>query len=132
MSTVQDDFSRYVIARELCTTMKTTDVTDTLNTALKAYGNRGAVQFRESTINPLRIDWLSRTQSRSRAVIRNLKKFRRSLIYRQTPIVTSLSFCNIPALSRGLPEALRTRADGLRNFNLVVRVVMPIVLQQRW
>lgn len=36
LSTILDDFSRYVIAWKLCTTMKTTDVTDTLDLALKA------------------------------------------------------------------------------------------------
>jgi transposase InsO family protein/transposase-like protein len=38
LSTVLDDFSRYVIAWKLCTTMKASDVTDTLNMALKASG----------------------------------------------------------------------------------------------
>jgi len=31
LSTVLDDFSRYIISWKLCTTMKTSDVTDTLN-----------------------------------------------------------------------------------------------------
>jgi putative transposase len=38
LSTVLDDFSRYVIAWKLCTTMKASDVTDTLNMALEASG----------------------------------------------------------------------------------------------
>src|SRR5476651_2107107 len=38
LSTILDDFSRYIIAWKLCTTMKTTDVTDTLNMALQASG----------------------------------------------------------------------------------------------
>jgi putative transposase len=38
LSTVLDDFSRYVIAWKLCTTMKAEDVTDTLELALKASG----------------------------------------------------------------------------------------------
>jgi putative transposase len=38
LSTILDDFSRYVIAWKLCTTMRTDDVTDTLNLALKASG----------------------------------------------------------------------------------------------
>ena len=38
LSTILDDFSRYIIAWRLCTTMKTTDVTDTLNMALQASG----------------------------------------------------------------------------------------------
>jgi putative transposase len=38
LSTILDDFSRYIVAWKLCTTMKTTDVTDTLNMALKASG----------------------------------------------------------------------------------------------
>jgi transposase InsO family protein len=38
LSTVLDDFSRYIIAWKLCTTMKAEDVTDTLNMALTASG----------------------------------------------------------------------------------------------
>jgi len=38
LSTILDDFSRYIIAWKLCTTMKTGDVTDTLNLALQASG----------------------------------------------------------------------------------------------
>jgi len=38
LSTVLDDFSRYIIAWKLCTTMKTQDVTDTLDLALAASG----------------------------------------------------------------------------------------------
>jgi putative transposase len=38
LSTVLDDFSRYIIAWKLCTTMKVEDVTDTLNLALQASG----------------------------------------------------------------------------------------------
>jgi hypothetical protein len=36
LSEILDDFSRYIIAWRLCTTMKTGDVTDTLNLALQA------------------------------------------------------------------------------------------------
>ncbi len=38
LSTVLDDFSRYIIAWKLCTTIKTGDVTDTLTMALQASG----------------------------------------------------------------------------------------------
>jgi putative transposase len=38
LSTILDDFSRYIVSSKLCTTMKTTDVTDTLNMALQASG----------------------------------------------------------------------------------------------
>jgi putative transposase len=38
LSTVLDDFSRYIIASKLCTTMKAGDVTDTLELALIASG----------------------------------------------------------------------------------------------
>jgi putative transposase len=38
LSTVLDDFSRYIIAWKLCTTMKAEDVTDTLELALTASG----------------------------------------------------------------------------------------------
>ena len=38
LSTILDDFSRYIISWKLCSTMKTSDVTDTLNMALEASG----------------------------------------------------------------------------------------------
>ena len=38
LSTILDDYSRYVVAWKLCTTMKAEDVTDTLNLALEATG----------------------------------------------------------------------------------------------
>jgi transposase InsO family protein len=38
LSTILDDFSRYIIAWKLCTTMKAEDVTDTLQRALTASG----------------------------------------------------------------------------------------------
>ena len=38
LSTILDDFSRYIIAWKLCTTMKATDVTDTLGMAMQASG----------------------------------------------------------------------------------------------
>ena len=38
VSTILDDYSRYIIAWKLCTTMKTEDVTDTLKLALQASG----------------------------------------------------------------------------------------------
>ena len=38
LSTILDDFSRYIIAWKLCTTMKAEDVTETLTLALKAAG----------------------------------------------------------------------------------------------
>ncbi len=38
LSTILDDYSRYIIAWKLCTTMKTEDVTNTLDLALQASG----------------------------------------------------------------------------------------------
>lgn len=38
LSTILDDFSRYIIAWKLCTTMKAEDVTETLQMALDASG----------------------------------------------------------------------------------------------
>src|SRR5215204_772371 len=38
LSTVLDDFSRYIVAWKLCTTMKAEDVTATLDLALRASG----------------------------------------------------------------------------------------------
>jgi putative transposase len=47
LSTILDDFSRYIIAWKLCTTMKAEDVTDTLNLALVASGcDRATVRQR--------------------------------------------------------------------------------------
>ena len=42
LSTILDDYSRYIIAWKLCTTMKAKDVTDTLDLALKASGRNQA------------------------------------------------------------------------------------------
>jgi len=42
LSTVLDDFSRYIIAWKLCATMKAGDVTDTLTMALQASGCHSA------------------------------------------------------------------------------------------
>jgi transposase InsO family protein len=47
LSTVLDDFSRYIIAWKLCTNMRAEDVTDTLDMALAASNSRqrhGAAQ----------------------------------------------------------------------------------------
>ena len=41
LSTILDDFSRYVVAWKLCTTMKASDVTETLTLALEASGLNG-------------------------------------------------------------------------------------------
>jgi putative transposase len=38
LSTIPDDFSRYIVAWNLCTTMKASDVTETLTMALRASG----------------------------------------------------------------------------------------------
>jgi transposase InsO family protein len=38
LSTIQDDYSRYIISWKLCTNMRTEDVTDTLDLALQASG----------------------------------------------------------------------------------------------
>jgi putative transposase len=47
LSTILDDFSRYILAWKLCTTMKAEDVTDTLNLALAASGcDRATVRQR--------------------------------------------------------------------------------------
>ena len=47
LSTVLDDFSRYILAWKLCTTMTATDVSDTLQMALKASGlTRANVRYR--------------------------------------------------------------------------------------
>ena len=43
LSTVLDDFSRYIVAWKLCTTMKAEDVTDTLELALQASGSTGSM-----------------------------------------------------------------------------------------
>ena len=42
LSTILDDYSRYIVAWKLCTTMQVSDVTDTLNLALEASGYASA------------------------------------------------------------------------------------------
>ncbi len=52
LSTLLDDLSRYIIAWKLCTTMKTEDVTDTLELALKAPGmEQGTVAHRPRLVS---------------------------------------------------------------------------------
>ena len=46
LSTVLDDFSRYILAWKLCTTMAATDVSDTLQAALQASGLDKAILHR--------------------------------------------------------------------------------------
>jgi transposase InsO family protein len=47
LSTILDDFSRYIVAWKLCSTMKAGDVTDTLEMALSASGlDRKDVRYR--------------------------------------------------------------------------------------
>jgi len=41
LSTILDDFSRYIVAWKLCATMRADDVTDTLELALTAAGLEG-------------------------------------------------------------------------------------------
>ena len=48
LSTILDDFSRYIIAWKLCTTMRAEDVTDTLMLALQASGQRLVLHRRRS------------------------------------------------------------------------------------
>jgi len=50
LSTILDDFSRYIIAWKLCTTMKAGDVTDTLEMALQASGCDQANVVRKASI----------------------------------------------------------------------------------
>ena len=68
LSTILDDYSRYVIAWKLCTTMKASDVTDTLELALQASGcDQVAVQHKprllsdngSSYISGELADWLN-------------------------------------------------------------------------
>jgi putative transposase len=49
LSTVRDDYSRYIIAWKLCTTMKADDVTATLDLALDASG----VSYKKAGGGPL-------------------------------------------------------------------------------
>ncbi|EKV27729.1 helix-turn-helix, Fis-type protein [Caenispirillum salinarum AK4] len=55
LSTILDDFSRYIIAWKLCTTMKADDVTDTLKLALAASGCDTARIVRGGPRNPDRM-----------------------------------------------------------------------------
>ena len=53
LSTVLDNFSRYIICWKLCPTMETGDVTDTLNMALVASGcNRANMVHQARFLSP--------------------------------------------------------------------------------
>ena len=60
---ILDDFSRYIIAWKLCTTMRVDDVTDTLKLALEASGCDSA----EVVHKPLQPPPLSRKPQQSNA-----------------------------------------------------------------
>jgi putative transposase len=68
LSTILDDFSRYIIAWKLCATMKVGDVTETLNMALQASGHHATVVSRPrllsdngpSYISANLADWLAK------------------------------------------------------------------------
>ena len=52
LSTILDDYSRYIIAWKLCSTMKAQDVTDTLELALTASGcDQGHVQHKSRLLS---------------------------------------------------------------------------------
>jgi len=55
LSTMLDDYSRYIIAWKLCTTMKAEDVTDTLNLALQG---QGLPRYRQSQAAPAVRQWV--------------------------------------------------------------------------
>ena len=63
LSTILDDFSRYIIAWKLCTTMKAEDVTDTLELALEASGIETAVSFTGHGCSPTTAQATSRQTS---------------------------------------------------------------------
>ncbi len=68
LSTILDDFSRYIIAWKLCTTMKAEDVTDTLQRALAASGCDQA----RVILQPLPVErqWVELRLRRSRRMAR--------------------------------------------------------------
>jgi putative transposase len=60
LSTVLDDFSRYILAWKLCTTMTATDVSDTLTMALRSSGlERVRVRHRPRLLSDNRPSYLS-------------------------------------------------------------------------
>ena len=68
LSTILDDFSRYIIAWKLCTTMKADDVTDTLQMALTASGCDSARVIHKPRL--LERQWLELRLRRSRRMAR--------------------------------------------------------------
>ena len=66
LSTILDDFSRYIIAWKLCTTMKAEDVTDTLEMALEVSGCDRATVVHKPRLLALTPPWAARTCCRRR------------------------------------------------------------------
>jgi len=84
LSTALDDFSRYIIAWKLCTTMKAQDVTDTLDLALAASGCdqvRSVHKPRHGVCGAARREWQDHSDRsaalRPRGKPRNRQKNRR-------------------------------------------------------
>ena len=60
LSTILDDYSRYVVAWKLCTTMKASDVTETLELALQASGcNQVAVHHKPRLLSDNGVSYVS-------------------------------------------------------------------------
>jgi putative transposase len=66
LSTILDDFSRYIIAWKLCTTMKVEDVTATLDLALKASGlDQAKVIYRPRLLSDNGSSYIAATSRRT-------------------------------------------------------------------
>ena len=107
LSTVLDDFSRFIVAWKLCATMKAQDVTATLDLALVASGldqmtvvHRPRLSARRMSRAILPIGWTSRTSSMSaeRLSIRR-PRARSSAGIKRSRTESCLSITTCPAIS---------------------------------
>ena len=134
LSTVLDDFSRFIVAWKLCATMKAQDVTATLDLALAASGlDQMTVVHRPRLLSDngssyvariLPIGWTSRTSSMSaaRPIIRR-PRARSSAGIKRSRTASCLSITTCPAISnaRSRPSSSITTMPAITRASAISR-----------
>ena len=132
LSTVLDDFSRFIVAWKLCATMKAKDVTATLDLALAASGlDQMTVVHRPRLLSDngssyvaadLANGWTSRTSSMSaaRLIIRR-PRARSSAGIRRSRTASCLSITTCPAISnaRSRPSSSTTTMPAITRASTI-------------
>ena len=138
LSTVLDDFSRYILAWKLCTTMSATDVSDTLQVALRGSGlTQVKVLHRPKVVaivhRARKVRTTSATRGRPEAGGRPAKGVARS---QGTMATTSLSYPDaVVGSSRSSPLSLprvRKKHSSLCSLSFPPRSSLPRARKGQW